>query len=155
MNLIIDTLLKDLFYKNVSSIKELIDEEREVSNILFPPEAANPRREALLDILRASNAFCRLQLKTHQLEALKSWLDKNVSDLSCCSDSIEWWSGKGPIFSHLMRISVSIYSLSRFGIDITASESKFHHILSKNVLIHPIITKFLDNFEVSKKVYVE
>ncbi len=152
IGLISDRLLKDIFYSTDTSIKTLIDEERKVSNILFPPEAANPRREYLLDILRASNALNRLPLTDSQLQNLKSWVDANIKDLDI-SSNIEWWSGKGPIFSHLIRITVALHSLSCFKVDINALESSFDSIISKKDLFHPIVIEFKNRLEVSKRFY--
>lgn len=128
----------------------MINESRQIANILFPPEEANPRREHLVDILRATRVLVRLPLSGYQLNDLKSWMEKNVCELINCQN-IEWYSGKGPIFSHLVRLLAAVNILSCFQVDIIASESIFRQLFSQ-IDFHPVLRFLMSNFQDSNGI---
>ena len=122
----------------------MIEQELHVSNILFPPESANPRRESLVDIQRASKALRNLPLNSSQLNLLFEWLKDNIQQISY---NIGWWSGKGPIFSHLIRIFAALDNLSFRHMDTESLSGQLSDILSSKDTFHPIIIQLLDNFQ--------
>jgi hypothetical protein len=146
--------MADLFFGADYSVSELIEAERQISNILFPAEAANPRRESFIDIIRGSNALRRLPLTDRKLEDLKLWMEKNLCDLNGCPN-MEWFSGKGPIFSHLVRLLAARHILSSFQVDVTSSESLIYQLFSQMDLCHPVLKCLMKTFEGSNEIFIQ
>jgi hypothetical protein len=146
--------MTDIFFAADYSVSELVEAERQISNILFPAEVANPRRESLVDIIRGSNALRSLPLTGRKLEDLKLWMEKNLRDLNGCPN-MEWFSGKGPIFSHLVRLLAARHILSSFQVDITSSESLIHQLFSQMNLCHPVLKFLMKTFEGSNGIYIQ
>ena len=144
-------MINILLGREVTSLKRLIHEEMNLSKILFPPEADNPRREKMVDILNASNALKSLPLTTVQLQGLERWLEYNVENWDINSN-IEWWSGKGPIFAHLLVCLSVIENLKHRNVDVRKAENKFK-IVSHDGIFHNIITEFQDITSLWKKMF--
>lgn len=138
LNLIQARLLDTIVTQD--TISACIESERTFSNILFPPEPANPRREFFKDILLTLDPLSKTRLNGDHLDKMQMFVQMNLE--TGREEDLGVWSGRPLVFAHLVRILACVYILSIHGRSFIQWQENLEKMAACRGM-HPIICRWI------------